>query len=67
VRNIVTDYYRQQGWHPQSGAPLMGTLQALEIDDYAGFAQRAVDSSRGIAVLPPVVTLQAAPEEMHEE
>ena len=67
VRTIVTDYYRQQGWHPESGAPLMGTLQALEIADYAAFAQQAVDSSRGTVLLPPVVTLEAAPEELHEE
>ena len=67
VRSIVTDYYRQQGWHPESGAPLIGTLQALEIANYAAFASTGVDDSPGRAVLPPVVTLQAAPEEMHEE
>jgi aldehyde:ferredoxin oxidoreductase len=67
VRTIVTDYYRQQGWHPESGAPLLGTLQALEIANYAEYAKVAVDSSRGTAVLPPVVTLQAAPEEAHSE
>jgi aldehyde:ferredoxin oxidoreductase len=67
VRTIVTDYYRQQGWHPVSGTPLLGTLQALEIANYARFAETAVDASRGTAVLPPVVTLQAAPEELHSE
>jgi hypothetical protein len=42
VRTIVQDYYRQQGWHPESGAPFLGTLQALDIADYANFAEQAV-------------------------
>lgn len=69
VRAIVQDYYRQQGWHPDSGAPLMGTLQALDIADYAPFAERAVDTSGLVgASLPPVVTLStSAPQEQHSE
>ena len=66
VQTIVHDYYRQQGWHPESGAPLLGTLQALDIADYASFAEHAIVSS-GKATLPPVVTLSAAPEEQHSE
>jgi aldehyde:ferredoxin oxidoreductase len=67
VHGIVHDYYRQQGWHPDSGAPLMGTLQALSIADYASHAQNAVVSA-GPSTLPPVVTLSAAvPEEQHSE
>ena len=45
VRTIVQDYYRQQGWHPESGAPRMGTLRALDIADYATYAGSAVDTS----------------------
>jgi hypothetical protein len=68
VRSIVQDYYRQQGWHTESGAPLLGTLQALDIADYATYAQAAVDSSIATSGLPPVVTLgAAAPEERHSE
>jgi aldehyde:ferredoxin oxidoreductase len=68
VRTIVQDYYRQQGWHPESGAPLLGTLEALNIADYAPFAQNAVASSSAVATLPPVVTLTAtAPQEQHSE
>ncbi len=67
VRTIVQEYYRQQGWHPDSGAPLLGTLQALDIADYATFAQGAVDRSVASSGLPPVVTLSAAPQEQHTE
>ena len=68
VRSIVQDYYRQQGWHPESGAPLLGTLQALNIANYATYAQHAIDSSPAVATLPPVVTLTATvPQEQHSE
>jgi aldehyde:ferredoxin oxidoreductase len=67
VKTIVRDYYRQQGWDPESGAPLLGTLQALDIADYASYAEKAVMSS-GAATLPQVVTLSSsAPEEQHTE
>jgi aldehyde:ferredoxin oxidoreductase len=32
---IVTEYYREQGWHPETGAPLPETIKALEIEDDA--------------------------------
>jgi aldehyde:ferredoxin oxidoreductase len=68
VRVLVQDYYRQQGWDPESGAPSIGTLRALEIDDYASFAARGVDTSATTVTLPPVVTLAAvAPQEQHSE
>jgi hypothetical protein len=30
VRSIVTDFYAEQGGDPTMGAPLLGTLEALE-------------------------------------
>ena len=69
VRTIVQDYYRQQGWHPDSGAPFSGTLEALGIADYAPFAERSVHASATVgAALPPVVTLSTTgPQEQHSE
>jgi aldehyde:ferredoxin oxidoreductase len=68
VRGIVQDYYRQQGWHPESGAPLNGTLEALGIAEYSAYASTAVAVGSAAPSLPPVV-VGAAPvkEERHEE
>jgi len=35
VQSIVNTYYVEQGWHPETGVPLAGTLAALGIADYA--------------------------------
>ena len=68
VRTVVTDYYVQQGWDPDSGAPLPGTLEALDIAEYAGYAGRAVVASANGPVLPPIVAaIASAPEEKHQE
>jgi aldehyde:ferredoxin oxidoreductase len=68
VRTIVEDYYAQQGWDRSSGAPLLGTLEALDIAAYSKFAETAIGRSSGVATLPPAVTLTAAvPEEQHTE
>jgi aldehyde:ferredoxin oxidoreductase len=65
VRTVVTDYYVQQGWDPDSGAPVPGTLEALDI---AGYAGRAVVASANGPVLPPIVAaIASAPEEKHQE
>lgn len=68
VRTVVQDYYRQQGWHPDSGTPLWGTLEALDIADYARYAGPTVETSTTGPVLPPVVAaVAAAPQEKHQE
>jgi aldehyde:ferredoxin oxidoreductase len=66
VRAIVQDYYREQGWHPDSGAPLAGTLAALGIDDYAAHAPDVVPLEPGPRQLPNAV-IGAASGERHEE
>jgi hypothetical protein len=67
VRDIVQDYYRQQGWNEDTGAPSTGTLEALGIGNYSDFAS-AVVTQAGSATLPPVV-VGATPmvEERHQE
>src|SRR6202011_4684805 len=45
VRTVVTDYYVQQGWDADSGAPLTGTLEALEIGEYARYAGQTAMTS----------------------
>jgi aldehyde:ferredoxin oxidoreductase len=68
VRTVVTDYYVQQGWDPESGVPLSGTLEALEIAEYVRYAGRSVEAATTGAVLPPIVAAAAAaPEEKHQE
>lgn len=67
VRSIVTDYYVEQGWHPESGAPLAGTLQALEIAEYAQHAAGVVPAEVGPTRLPPAVRGADAGDERHEE
>jgi aldehyde:ferredoxin oxidoreductase len=68
VRTIVEDYYLQQGWDPESGAPLSGTLEALGIADYARYAGLSVAASTGGPVMPPVVAAASAvAEEKHQE
>jgi aldehyde:ferredoxin oxidoreductase len=68
VRTVVTDYYLQQGWDEESGAPLAGTLEALGIADYARYAGDIVTASTAVATLPPIVAaIATAPEEKHQE
>jgi aldehyde:ferredoxin oxidoreductase len=66
VRDIVVDYYREQGWHLETGAPLGGTLEALSIAEYAPFAAGVVPAERGQTTLPPAVT-GVAVDERHDE
>jgi hypothetical protein len=49
VRSIVTEYYAERGWDTTTGAPLLGTLEALEIAQYAelGPGWCRVDRLRG--------------------
>jgi aldehyde:ferredoxin oxidoreductase len=56
VRSIVQDYYCDQGWHAESGAPLAGTLTALQIQDYADYAAGVIPCDAGPTQLPPAVT-----------
>jgi aldehyde:ferredoxin oxidoreductase len=71
VQGLVTDYYRQQGWHPESGAPLGNTLEALDIASYSAYAGGVVlsGSVAGAPTLPPAVVGAAAgvPAERHTE
>src|SRR5579859_5121031 len=55
VQAIVNTYYLEQGWHPESGIPLAGTLAALGIADYAAYAGTVTPPASG-AMLPPIVT-----------
>ena len=66
VREIVADYYVEQGWDPDSGAPLLGTLQALQIAEYAEHAVGVVPAGVGATQLPPAVR-GAELDERHEE
>jgi aldehyde:ferredoxin oxidoreductase len=66
VQSIVSDYYLEQGWHPQTGAPLVGTLEALDIAEYAEHAVGVVPSEAGPRRLPPAVR-GAAASERHDE
>lgn len=67
VRDVVRDYYVEQGWHPESGAPLSGTLDALDIVEYATHAAGVVPAEAGPRRLPPAVTGVVAAGERHEE
>jgi aldehyde:ferredoxin oxidoreductase len=68
VRDLVQDYYRSQGWHPESGAPLNGTLEALDIANYSAYARDVAVSGEGGAMLPPLVlAASAVPQEQHSE
>jgi aldehyde:ferredoxin oxidoreductase len=68
VRGIVQDYYRQQGWDPDSGMPLSGTLEALGIANYSAYATAGVATRAGLATLPPMVTAnKGVAEEQHSE
>lgn len=55
VRQMVRDYYVDQGWEPETGRPLAGTLEALGIAEYAPFAPAAVREG-GTVGLPPAVS-----------
>src|SRR5262249_54312396 len=66
VRAIVTDYYAEQGWDPSTGAPLRGTLEALEIAEYAEHAPGVVPADAGPRRVPAAVR-GAEVEERHEE
>jgi aldehyde:ferredoxin oxidoreductase len=68
VRTVVTEYYVQQGWHPESGTPFAGTLAALDIADYAAFGGDAASLEGGATSLPPVVLAGVGPpQEQHQE
>jgi aldehyde:ferredoxin oxidoreductase len=70
VRDLVIDYYRQQGWHPETGAPLGSTLEALDIASYSEYAGGVVvGTGSATPTLPPVVVGAAAAvgEERHSE
>jgi aldehyde:ferredoxin oxidoreductase len=68
VKTIVHDYYVSQGWHPESGAPLNGTLEALGIADYSAYARDVAVVGHGSATLPPlVVGANLVAEEQHSE
>jgi aldehyde:ferredoxin oxidoreductase len=68
VKTIVHDYYVSQGWHPESGAPLNGTLEALGIADYSAYATDVAVVGQGSAGLPPlVVGANLVAEEQHTE
>jgi aldehyde:ferredoxin oxidoreductase len=56
VQTIVNTYYVEQGWHPETGIPLAGTLTALGIADYAAYAGTIAPPSGGPTALPPIVT-----------
>jgi hypothetical protein len=66
VRSIVTDYYAEQGWDTTTGAPLLGTLEALEIAEYAEHAPGVAVVGTGPGRVPPAVR-GAEVEERHEE
>ncbi len=66
VQAIVQEYYRDQGWHQESGAPLAGTLEALGIGEYADYAAGVVPAGIGPTRLPPAV-VGAATDERNEE
>jgi len=66
VRSIVTDYYADQGWDTATGAPLLGTLEALEIAEYAEHAPGVVPAGASPRRVPPAVR-GAEAEERHEE
>jgi aldehyde:ferredoxin oxidoreductase len=66
VQSIVADYYVEQGWHPRTGAPMVGTLEALDIADYAENAAGVVPAEAGARRLPPAVR-GAAADERHDE
>jgi aldehyde:ferredoxin oxidoreductase len=66
VRSIVTDYYAEQGWDTTTGAPLLGTLEALEIAEYAELAPGVVPSGSTPRRVPPAVR-GAEVQERHEE
>jgi hypothetical protein len=68
VKTIVHDYYISQGWHPESGAPLHGTLEALGIADYSAYATDVAVVGQGSTGLPPlVVGANLVAEEQHTE
>ena len=66
VQSIVTEYYAEQGWDTLSGAPLLGTLEALEIAEYADLAPGVVPAGSGPKRVPPAVRA-AEVDERHEE
>ena len=68
VREIVQSYYVENGWHPDTGAPLRGTLEALEIAEYAPLAPSVVPTDEpGTRLLPRSVTQAVAPAHIEHE
>src|SRR5258708_11379022 len=53
VRTIVEDYYVAQGGHPESGAPLNGTVEARGIADYSAYARDVAVGVQGVSPPPP--------------
>ncbi len=66
VRSIVTEYYAEQGWDTTTGAPLLGTLEALEIAEYAQHSPGVVPTGTTPRRMPPAVR-GAEVQERHEE
>jgi aldehyde:ferredoxin oxidoreductase len=67
VHSIVNTYYVDQGWHPETGVPLAGTLAALGIADYAAYAGSVSPPAGGPATMPPVVTGVPVAAVQHQE
>lgn len=67
VRELVQAYYREQGWQPETGAPLAGTLQALGIAEYAAYAPGIVVDDPLTTGLPPAVRGLVAAGERGDE
>ena len=59
----MTDYYAGQGWDPTTGAPLLGTLEALEIAEYAEHAPGVVPTGGSPRRVPPAVRGAEAEEQ----
>jgi hypothetical protein len=67
VREIAQSYYDENG-HPHTGAALRGTLEALEIAEYAPLAQGVVPTDEpGARLLPRAVTHELAPVHVEHE
>src|SRR5260370_12252786 len=67
IKSMLQDYDVAQGWHPESGAPLNGTLEALGIADYSAYATHVAAVGQGAATLPPLVLGAAVPEQQHSD
>jgi hypothetical protein len=66
VASIVRAYYLEQGWRAENGFPLAGTMQALDIANYASCAE-SMSLPPGPVELPPVVLGEAPESVAHQE